>query len=282
MKELYRTVSFDDQRTFLDQDHVVKNNISDLEFVNLELISQHLRKTEGIQLGDSIFVVKTPNIISVNTANRSIFLELCDGDNLEQKLETTFDETRNKYLDITKAFVLWMKTTGTFWAGAAPRHIIINDPNKTVSIVDFEREILLDEKGFEDTKFNSLIRGLVFEEFGAFLFENEQEDIFPNLWENLPQEEIQPDSIKSMRVKLLIKHFFGIDHDTVSSEKFATIQKFMAKMVTPFYVGNVPFFPLRHIDNKVKNNPYEFVKSLIELTQLKQDMWPNYFKNENN
>ena len=190
--------------------------------------------------------------------------------------------SRTQNVNFTHHFIEWMKNTGTFWRGVAPRHILINSNQKEISLLDFERPITLKQNGFNNEEYTKLLRGLVHEEFCAFLFEDEQHLIFPNFWNiNVSQEDIPLNIIHGKRVKLLLEYFFGQLRETVQTEQLHFVYKFMSSIVTPFFIENKPFFPLKAIDETARE-PKDYVDTILQLSKIDKSKWPTYLKYEIN
>lgn len=208
-------------------------------------------------------------------------LELKEGENLEALLSSDKVD-RNDKVNFTKQLLEWMKDTGTFWCGVAPRHIVTDQVKNEVSLLDFERPLALKKGGFSVEEFNNLLRGLVHEEFSAFLFENEQKNIFSDIYKTeFPNKLINLNSIYGRRVKLLLAHFFGPLEETIKTEQLFFVYEFMSSIVTPFYVDGKPFFPLKEIDERTRVAE-NYVSTVLQLSKIDRPQWPAYLKYENN
>jgi hypothetical protein len=202
-------------------------------------------------------------------------LGFCEGNNLENLLEK--NHNRKKLVAFVEKFLRWMKDKGFFWQGAAPRNIIINDSEKIISILDFERPIAFQKNGFSKEKFDLLIRGTVIEEFSCFLFKKEQKEVFNQFFvEKNNTKNIRKDSIASKRQLLLLDAIFGDLPSVFPRKKLEIIEKIMYSSVTPFFVNNKPFFPIKYLD-KIKGSK-NYVKTVLKLSKLEKKEWSKILK----
>lgn len=280
MKEVYKSVSMDKSRIqiieYSNSKYKLVKQTNLVEVANLNKMRNHLSSTPPLIQNDVSYSVIVPPIIAWSEEAQTIELEYMEGENLEKLLTSPSGKERIQYIEFVKNFIHWMESTGTFWRGAAPRNLLINSRDKTICMVDFERPITVKESTFTHPEFNALARGLVHEEFCAFLFESEQSEIFPDIWSNISSDPIPLVSIHGKRVKILLDNFFGPAEESVKPEQLMTVYKFMSSIVTPFLIKEKPFFPLQHIDNKI-NGPESYVRTILELSQLDRSAWPAYF-----
>lgn len=284
MKDIYRSVSMDKGRIGVVENsfgiHAITKRTTVKEFANTTEMNTYLESAKQFEWQDTLYRVVTPKIISWSENTEILTLEFKEGQNLEASLSSMDSRTQN--VNFTQCFINWMKKSGTFWRGLAPRHILINSDQKEISLLDFERPNTLKQNGFNDEEYTKLLRGLVHEEFCAFLFENEQHLIFPNFWDtNVFKQDIPLNIIHGKRVKLLLEYFFGQLGETIQTEQLHFVYKFMSSIITPFFVENKPFFPLKAIDETARE-PKDYVDTVLQLSKIEKSEWPTYLKYEIN
>lgn len=285
MKELYKSVSMDEGRVGIiehsDSVYVVTKKTTTTEVVNTATMNNHLHSVRPFALQGEPYQVVAPKIIAWDETTGSLVLELKEGENLEALLSSS-EGNRASIVIFTRHFLEWMKDTGTFWRGAAPRHIIINSGQKEISLFDFERPIAVKQGGFKDEEFKKMSRGLVHEEFCAFLFEDEQQVVFPNFWDADTSKNIIPlASIHGKRIKLLLENLFGPIGDSVQEEQLNFVYRFMSSAVTPFFIEGKPFYPLKAIDEKTRGAE-NYVDIILQLSKVDRSQWPAYLGYEIN
>ncbi len=285
MKDLYKSISLDDGRVAVIElagdKYAITKKTSIKEVQNMEAVHNHLQEAKLFEWLNIYFKIVVPKVISWNAVDETINLEFKDGKNLEELLSIV-DENRPAIIDFTQKLLTWIKETGTFWRGLAPRHIVLDTNNNEVTILDFERPVMLKNGGFFESEFNDKLRGLVHEEFSAFLFEDEQQKIFPDIWkdENY-KEEIDLEAIHGKRIKLLLNNFFGLHEKKTSREELYFVYRFMSYMVTPYLIDGKEFFPLKAIDKKVRGAE-NYVNTVLTLMTMDKNKWPKYLEYEIN
>lgn len=281
MKELYQSISMDEGRIKIIEHYndicIVTKKTIKREVINTAEMNTHLQNTKQFEWQNELYKVVTPKIIFWDQAKGTLGLELKKGNNLEALLSST-EGNRTQNINFTHQFLEWMKTTGTFWRGVAPRHIIINYDQKEISLLDFERPINLKPDGFDNEEFNNMLRGLVHEEFCAFLFEDEQQVVFPDIWKTKELNKTIPLSvIHGKRVKLLLEKLFGPFGESVQTEQLHFVYRFMSSIITPFFIEGKPFYPLKAIDKKTKGAE-SYVDILLQLCKMDKPQWPRYLE----
>lgn len=285
MKELYQSISMDESRIGViersDGSCIVTKKTIFKEVANMIEMGTHLERTKKFEWQGEQFKVVTPKIVSWDEPTETLTLETKEGENLEASLYLPNDNRQQK-IDFTYQFLYWMKSTGTFWRAAAPRHIIVNSEQKEITLLDFERPVALKEGPFDEDEFNRKLVGLVHEEFSAFLFESEQNAVFPDVWNlNSPKEIIRLDTIHGKRIKLLLDNFFGPIGETVQNDQLYFIYKFMSSVTTPFLIQGSPFYPIKAMDERTRKAE-DYVKIVLDLSKLERSEWPAYLKYEIN
>lgn len=226
---------------------------------------------------DKKIVVKITNQFEVDQLSKvSQWLLINNNSELvweEIIFETKVPEIISWDKDKLKSFFFWMKCKGFFWKGIAPRHIIINESERTIYILDFERPLENFDKPFSEEKLTSLMRGLVHEEFCAFLFKEEQDMIFGNIWLDPKPKSVPKSSITSKRQLALLEAFGGGLNEEFPVGQLVYIERVMSYAVTPFILNNEPFFPLLYLEELKSLENY--VRTVLELSQTERIRWKN-------
>lgn len=275
-----RVVSFDPQKVWIEEVNGVKcvvKKTNQLEVEMVQLVKRHLTLNNASSFfwGGTVFKVNIPDILSWDPDKKIMHQQYCKGNNVELLLRSMFGEERHRIVSFLLDFMEWMRKNGMFWEGAAPRHLIVEELGKNLSLVDFERPIILQEYSFSEEEFRVLLRGTVHEEFCAFLFEDEQKMLFANIWDDVSQGEVPTSSIRSVRQLILYEKFFGRPKGKVFMKQLALVQRFMSGIVTPFLLDNSPFFPLVALD-KIRG-AQNYVETILELDRTKRVEWPLVF-----
>lgn len=282
MKDIYQSISLDNGRVFLSEENdvcFVQKITTEKEIKNTIAFSEHLAGLDIVYLAGVRYKITVPQILDWNPDTSIAKFEFKEGSNLEEALKKA---SPDRFQDATfvKDIFEWMKSSGTFWRGAAPRHIIINKLRNEVSLLDFERPIKIKKDGFEDAEFQSMVRGLVHEEFCAFLFDSEQSSIFPHIWDHDENQQVEIGSIFGKRINLLIKYFFDPKDNRIPLEQLLFVYKFMSSVVTPYLVEGKPFYPIPILD-KIAREPEDYVKVVTNLIKMDRQSWPHYLGYEN-
>lgn len=256
---------------------VVTKKTSSKEVASMVEMKTHLENSKQFEWQSESYKVVTPEMISWDENTETLTLEAKKGKNLEALLYLPNDN-REQTVDFTYQFLNWMGSTGTFWRAAAPRHIILDSKQKEITLLDFERPVYLKDSSFGEKEFNERLVGLVHEEFSAFLFEDEQNRVFPNIWNiDNSNEEIGLDTIHGKRIKLLLNNFFEPIGETAKKHQLYFVYKFMSSIATPFFVQEKPFYPFKAMDEKTREAT-DYVETVLALSNLKRSEWPKYLK----
>lgn len=272
-----RVVSFDPQKVWIEEVNgvkciVKKTDQREIERTQLARTHLNLSSSPSFLVAGTVFTVNVPDVLSWDPAKKIMRQRYCEGNNVELLLRSVFGEERHRIVIFLLDFMRWMCKMGMFWEGAAPRHLIVDELGKRLSLVDFERPIIFQKFSFSEKEFKTLLRGIVHEEFCAFLFENEQKAVFANIWDDVSQGEIPASSVRSARQLILYEKFFGKPEERVSVKQLAFVQRFMAGIVTPFLINNSPFFPLVALD-KIRG-AQNYVEAILELDKTERVEWP--------
>lgn len=273
----FGVVSFDPNRVWIEDNvsgKIVVKVTTQEEIAQIWIAQKRLAQIRtSLEWDGEIFTVRIPEIVSWDEATGILKETLCLGDNLEILLRSSLGRQRAVWVEFLRKFLEWTKNSGFFWIGFAPRHLLIDRNARTVSIVDFERPVCVSDQSFSTEEFNTFLRGTVHEELCAFLFEEEQGLLFPDIWTEINSKEIPWEEILSSRQKLLLLVLFGSFGEKVPATQLATVQRLLANIITPFTIDGRPFFPLVHLDRirGAKN----YVKTILEFTKYERRVWPH-------
>jgi hypothetical protein len=269
----FGVVSFDPNRVWIERGGaVIAKYTKYQEVTQLILARDQLDHARSFLWKNKCFSIKVPEVLSWDDNDCLLRQSYCAGENLEMLLRSRFTKNRIVWVNLARDLLRWMKDEGFFWQGLAPRHVLVDQRRRVLSLIDFERPLFRSSGGFSEEEFKGLLRGAVHEELCAFLFREEQEEVFPCLWNQLPKGFLRLSEISSSRQKLLIHALFGDCGDFVSQDQLATAQKFLADIVTPFYIGRSPFFPLVHLDHI--RGAENYVKTIIKIAEQDRETWP--------
>lgn len=267
--------------TALDNSTSVYKTTTDNEFEHLKLMKSKLEmcSSNSILWKAEDFSIHIPEIKSWNNETHTMEMSHLKGDNLEILLRETNRENRVELVELIANVIGWMKQSGCLWIDAAPRNILIDNNAKSIGFVDFEKGAILQDFPFTNDVFSLYVRGIINEEFSAFLFQHEQEIVFGDIW-NVRDMPISNELIQGKREKLLYEYAFGKIGNEVSLADLTLIQKLMSEMVTPFYVEDEVFYPLVYLDHY--RGAESYTNAIIELSKIDKVDWPAFLKSNEN
>ena len=272
-------VSFDEEKVEIrheeDGSLVVVKKTDTVEIINMSQVRDHLiSEGRGSLIWRNLtFAVSVPEVISWDSGSGVLVAQYFAGENLELLLRSENEETRRKYVDFTKTFVSWMRETGTIWVDAAPRNIAVNEETKEIGIFDFEKGSLLQDKSYTPQQFNTIIRGIVCEEFSAFLFPEEQQQIFGDIWTD-DDILVSQNYLRGKRERILYGKLFGNLEDQIPLKNAISVQKLMAEITTPYLVEGEIFFPLVYLAES--KSAEEYIGLLLEMVSLDKSAWRDF------
>jgi len=272
-------VSFDSDKVKIyhkeDGSLVIAKRTNTTEAINMSQIKEHMisRDRSSLSWEGTTFTVRVPEAISWDNENGVLVTKYFEGENLELLLRSENHDTRKKFVDFTKIFIEWMKNAGIIWRDAAPRNVAVNEETKEICIFDFEKGSLLQDRPYSTEEFNSAIRGIVYEEFAAFLFPEEQQQVFGDVWV-AEDVLISQNYFRGRRERILYKRLFGDLKDRLCLKKVVSVQRLMAEVVTPYLVEGKVFFPLIYLAKS--KSAEEYINLLLELVTLDRSDWPDF------
>jgi serine/threonine protein kinase len=215
---------------------------------------------------DRKYEVVLPKDVSWIEETDELRTSFCEGANFEAEIIESAVSTRNKRLVFAKAFLSWMKEAGFLWKDSSPRNILVDHDNRVISIVDFERPLVL-AKAVTSQEFDTFLIGTVHEEFSCFFLGKEVEELFPTIWNRLgSQKRFQ---VTSTRQRKLIETVYGITDNWVSSSIYTKTARMMSEAATPFILddGQV-FYPAFALEELKGGQRY--VDAVLSLLQVEE------------
>jgi len=277
--EIPHVTSLESSKVFIEDLTVRKITGLD-EIRRLSKLQRFLSNSENNHLTfeKQSFDIQVPKILKWDYKNSIIGMAFCSGSNLENILVDTINyNDREKYVHLCAEIISWMKNSGVLWHDAAPRNIILNTEKKTVSLVDFERPLDIKGKPYNNFDFKRHIRGNIHEEFCAFLFEDEQQYVFPKIWDYKATDSYSRNSITSHRQLMLVDKIFGQSNENIPASQLISVQKIMSSVVTPYHFQGKVYFPMLYLAKS--QGPEEYINRVIKLKNTPKEKWQEIILN---
>lgn len=273
---MFNVLSFDSKKIEISLDAngktVVKKQTAQKEYLNITLARQHLLKHQPV-LGSVMghdFSISVAEVSDWNQELGVLSTFFCNGDNLEGVLKNTFGKERSVWTEILRKIFEIFKTNGFLWGDFAPRNMILDWPQKTLWLVDFERNLHLKDCSIEQEVFNRYVRNYSREEFSCLLSQEEQSIVFRDFLDENYTGSVPTIQIESKRKKGLLKNLFG-EKDCYSMAELRQTEDLMVFIATPFRVNEVLFFPMDSLDRiGNKGGPNEYVNAVMATRNLRE------------
>lgn len=244
-------LSFDSQRVKFvmqaDGTRVVEKKTTISEFQQISIAHDYL-STYPIFLCDGIISVLPAPIIGWDEHKLTLLTVYCEGINMEHYLKSMVKIDRIKCVSLLKDFFSLIRLRGFLWGDCAPRNMILNECQKSMRIVDFEKPLLIEKGPVNPMKFARYLRNYSWEEFSCFLFEEEQKEVFGEFLIDESEQTIVTSTIRSARKKKLLSILFGIKNEYLISE-ICEVEQLMISIATPFFINQTPFWPIELLDS---------------------------------
>lgn len=265
MKENVNVVSFDPTKTWvtIENDKSIfckKTNKKELKFLKY---ARKRLNNKTIDINSEIYTIYVPSII--NYKNGILYLEYCNGNNLELILRN--NNTHKNGVVILNTLLKYLIKNKIFWIDFAPRNIIIDKPN--IFIVDFE-------KGFQNrlSSVNNYLLAHIIEEYYLFLLKNEREFFLENNIKYFNMKKVKID-----RFQKILSLLF--DSDRLTKKKYFDVLQVLLTVEEPFIYNNLIIYPgvilddvLTKGDNKDIINIY--ASYIVKLYKLKNQSFTKY------
>ena len=258
---------------------LVQKNTKEFEAQQLLAASKFLSAPgrNFFSTGAEVYKIDVPTNAAWNEKKKRIEMDCCNGLNVEYRLrECTIVEERRRLVTLIHDFILWMQHTGFLWRDAAPRNMIVHESAGHITLVDFERPLIMQNEPITDDVFRLNLRGNIHEEFAAFLSPEEQDRIFGTIWNPISISHVPRESILSIRQLLLLKYFYGDVPDQVPIENLVRVQRLMVEVASPISTVHGLFFPMLYLA-KGDSAP-QYLETVLALDSLPKEQWPQYFK----
>jgi len=233
------------------------------EVNNLRKVESFFKNNNCKILND--FTLKVPQIYSWDGS--CLTMEECKGQNLEIMLRTMGQrEEGKKFLN---AMLNFMLNNNFYWHDFAPRNILVNQNEKEISIVDFERGIKLEGLSFINYV-RDFIRENVYEEYAAFLLPSERVFEAKKIF-SLNNDEIDYDvdlkKVKSKRVKNIAQKLHLPTPITYS--KYLEIIYMLIKAETPYCRNAEVIFPIVELEDILLTSGYnDYTNEILKRNNM--------------
>lgn len=273
---MFDVLSFDSKKVEISLnasgETIVKKQTTQKEYINITLARQHLLKHQPVLDFAMIqnFSISVAGVSDWNQELGILSTFFCNGDNLEGILKNSFGKDRVDWIEILKKIFEIFKSSGFLWGDFAPRNMILDWSQKTLWLVDFERDLQLKDGPIEQEVFNRYVCNYSREEFSCFLSKEEQFSVFREFLRENCTRLVPTDQIASKRKKGLLKNLFG-DKNCYSIAELYQTEDVMVFVATPFYVNEVLFFPMDSLDQiGSKGGTNEYVNAVMAIRNLRE------------
>lgn len=275
---MYNVLSFDPEKVEILEGHdgkiIVRKKTTEKEYQNITLARQHLlnhRLVLDCVKGESVSI-SVAEVCGWEQESGILTTTFCSGDNLEEILKNSFNVKGGfDWIEILRKIFNIFRSSGFLWGDFAPRNMIWDWPQKTLWLVDFERNLRLIDHPVEQEVFTRYVRNYSREEFSCFLDTEEQFTLFRGLIEESNEGFVQIDQIASKRKKLLLKNLFE-KKELYSMGELRQAEDIMVFVATPFCVNETSFFPMDLLDQiGNKGGPNEYVNAIMAVRNLEKN-----------
>ena len=271
---MFHVLSFDPQKievsVNLDQKTIVKKKAVEKEYENIVLASNHLNKHSMAILdhNNQKITIATAKIFEWHLSTKTLSTFLCAGENIEQLLRRSFGNKREVLLSLLREIFILFKTNGFLWGDFAPRNMLLDQDEKILWLVDFERNLYLKDCSIDSFLFNRYVCDYSREEFSCFLNIQEQSFLFRDFLEENYIGFLPISQIASKRKRLLLATIFG-EKVLYALRQIKEVEDLMVDVATPFCVNDVFFFPMDSLDRiGSKGGSHEYAKTVMAIRSL--------------
>lgn len=242
----------------LDMDKVHKINYKgktaiikkskETEVDSLKLAKEMLQNVTCIINGKK-YNLNIPNVYEWNDINQTIIMEYCKGENLELIIRN--NSTREYGVKSLHTLLNLILNNNFYWYDFAPRNILISE--NEITFVDFERGINPNENELQ------YLRGLVYEEYVAFLLPNERPILNERLFaiDKKDDYKINFDDIKSNRIKALLKKL-NLNEKQINYSTYLHMWNLIVSAETPRKNGNTIIYPIVEMERDLADKGYDY------------------------
>ncbi len=194
-----------------------------------------------------------------------LYLEYCEGINLEQVLRFGSKSEKRNYSGLLADFLAKCRERGFLWGDFAPRNMVFNERTKSLSIFDFEKKLDIQDCSQRDIDFSDFFRGYSFEELSCILDPENQLFVFGEIIRDRPESLVCAKDINSLRKRSVLSFYFEVKKEYLSQE-VQYVEDIMSFVETPFNVGGFRFFPIDVLEKLKRVGGYnEYAKIIGRL-----------------
>ena len=266
-------VSLDKERIFTSTEGnntvYLNKKTSKIELENLKKAREYIC-SKTINIKNYEYSLQIPQVKNWNEEQNIIQMEYFNGMNLEIMLRDC--QTRKNAIIILNKLLEFILINNFYWVDFSPRNILINERNKQICFVDFEKGL-----SFEYHDLINFFRNHVFEDYSSFLFYSERildgKDIFKTRV-NEKSILVNKNNIKIKIVKAMINL---LNYPTIiTQDKFLEIYRMFMIAELPKKINNGIIFPRVELEEilelKNQNNMAynEYANRIIQLVEEKK------------
>lgn len=243
-------ISLEEGKISFDGDLVYKKSVID-EYETLKSVYDRLLEFKTFEIDGKIYNIKSPKVYGFN--NNIICMGRCYGCNLEIILRN--QETHSKGVMYLNTLFKYFIDNKFYWKDFAPRNIMID--NDTIYIMDFERGV-----ADENTMVKDYLVDIVYEEYAAFLLPSERLVDVNSVYRCEVDKSIDFNTIKSRRVKNILKLTYTQDYITYK-DYLSAIKKIVVSE-TPYIDNGEIKYPIIELEDYMKENGVEeYAKKVV-------------------
>lgn len=273
----FGVISLDSKKVWLrklDGVRVVQKRTTVEEYENLKKITRWLKsdKRSDFYWEGEVYTIETPKILHWDVKESILTMGYCEGKNLEVMLREVDDlqsEKRKRLVRFTVDFFYWMRKQGFLWNGACFRNMILNTAQKKIYIFDFEKFKGIHEGGMSIGQFKLFCTWRIGEEVAGFLFEDEQKEVFGNLWEYSQDKYLKAKAGLGSRQRVLMKRLFSNESQNAPIDQITAIEKVMCWTSSPLQYRGAAIFPILFLGEI--QDPNKYADALLNLYFLRPD-----------
>ena len=233
----------------------VKNLISAREFLN----------HKSVNILNYEYIIEIPKVKCWNNEKEEVTMDFFNGNNLETMLRSNL--ARKEAIIFLNKLLEFILENEFYWVDFSPRNILIDEKNKKICFIDFEKGL-----SFKNDNLINFFRNHVYEEYSSFLLLNERilngEEIFKLRPEETKIKYIK-NNIKIKRVKATANK---LNYPEIFKQnEFLEIYRMFLIAELPQTNGKTIIFPrieLEKILETKKTNPLAYDEYANKIVQL--------------
>ncbi len=265
-------ISFDNERIQISTDNSTKyinKKTSQLEVENLKMAREYLN-SKILNILNCEYSIEIPKIKCWDEEKKIVKMDFFDGKNLESMLRSGI--TRKEAIMFLNNLLEFILVNDFYWVDFSPRNILINEINKKICFVDFEKGL-----SFKNINLIDFFRNHVFEEYSSFLFLNERILNGNEIFKLRPEEEEITHYKNYIKIKRVKATANKLNYpDIITQNQFLEIYRmFLIAELPQKSSGNIifPRVELEKILETKKTNPMaydEYADKIIQLVKKRK------------